>query len=279
MTESQAPLTWPDRLRGFMQSKLFHLSIIYLVLFDLVLVVIDLILSLYSSCVPDEEHHCKAQLHESKELHNGKEFLFWLSVCILFIFFFEIVTSTILFGWRHFRNPINVFDAIIITVAIVMEMYFHFSGLEASGSNAVIILRIFKLVRGMHAVAHAAAFQARQRVHQLEKINHHIAERARIMNRALTIAHSKIEKLFETMAPMQSAETETVKQEISEVYDHLKRVVRNGEMGLEAEVESLINNEGFGSNSTTQVDTASDGSSTEDENEVAKRNEQYLQSK
>ncbi|KAI8839772.1 hypothetical protein BJ741DRAFT_81627 [Chytriomyces cf. hyalinus JEL632] len=262
MSDSPVPAQgWVDRLRSFMQSKMFHLSIIYLVLFDLVLVVIDLILSLYSSCVPDEEGHCKAQLHESKELHNGKEFLFWLSVSILFIFFFEIVTSIILFGRRHIMNPINAFDALIITAAIAMEMYFHFSGLESSGSGAVMILRIFKLVRGMHAVAHAAAFQARQRVHQLEKINHHIAERARIMNRALTIAHSKIEKLFETMAPMQSAETDTVKQEISEVYDHLKRVVRNGEMGLEAELETFINNEGFG---TRAITPSSGGSENED---------------
>ncbi|KAJ3233354.1 Voltage-gated hydrogen channel 1 [Chytriomyces hyalinus] len=246
MSETQPrPQRWADKLRAVMQSKMFHLSIIYLVLFDLLLVVIDLILSLYSSCIPDEAGHCKAQLHESKELHRGTEFLFWLSVTILSLFFIEIVASAVLFGLKHFKNPINVFDAIIITAAIVTEMYFHFSGLESSGSNAVIILRIFKLVRGMHAVAHAAAFQARQRVHQLEKINRHIAERARIMNRALSIAHSKIERLFETMAPMQSGETQSVKMEICEVYEHLKLVVSNGENGLEAELETLIQNEGF----------------------------------
>ncbi|KAI8839144.1 hypothetical protein BJ741DRAFT_707076 [Chytriomyces cf. hyalinus JEL632] len=247
MSETEArPQRWADKLRAVMQSKMFHLSIIYLVLFELSACfrsaspVVEAKNHQYTACRPLQGSASREQRTAPRT-----EILFWLSVTILFIFFIEIVTSAVLFGLKHFRNPINVFDATIITAAIVMEMYFHFSGLESSGSNAVIILRIFKLVRGMHAVAHAAAFQARQRVHQLEKINRHIAERARIMNRALSIAHSKIERLFETMAPMQSGETQSVKMEICEVYEHLKLVVSNGENGLEAELETLIQNEEF----------------------------------
>ncbi|KAI8615580.1 hypothetical protein BC830DRAFT_286011 [Chytriomyces sp. MP71] len=231
-------------LRPVLHSKPFHLTMIYLVLFDLVLVVIDLILSLYASCVPGEEGTCVTELKESDALIAGKAFLFWLSVSILFIFVIEIFLSVAVFGFKHLKNPIVGFDALVILTAVVTELYFHYSGLEETGSNAVIILRILKIVRGMHAVAHAAAFQARERVHELEKINKHIGDRARTMTRALSVAHQQVEALFESLNPMDSKEAILVRGQISQIYEHLKSVVQSGEIGLEEEIDTLLIKEG-----------------------------------
>ncbi|KAJ3400177.1 hypothetical protein CcCBS67573_g02371 [Chytriomyces confervae] len=232
------------RLRQFIKSKRFHVAIIYLVLFDMVLIITDLMLALFSSCIPNEEGICHPHLRASKELTIGKEMLFWLSAAILFVFFLELVVSAILFGLSHFMNPLTAFDAAIINIAIVVELYYHFSGLEKSGGNAVVILRILKLIRVMHAVAHAAAYLALQRVEELETIHDRIVQRARIMNQSLTLAHTKVEKLFETVAPFESGESGQCKQVIGEIYQNLKLVVKRGDIGLEEEVEALLASEG-----------------------------------
>ncbi|KAI8612366.1 hypothetical protein BC830DRAFT_1137038 [Chytriomyces sp. MP71] len=139
---SDKPTAWHRTkawLRPVLHSKYFHLTMIYLVLFDLVLVVIDLILSLYASCVPGEDGTCVTELKESDALVAGKAFLFWLSVSILFIFVIEIFLSLAVFGFKHLMNPITGFDALVILSAVVTELYFHYSGLEETGSNAVIM--------------------------------------------------------------------------------------------------------------------------------------------
>ncbi|KAI8618094.1 hypothetical protein BC830DRAFT_1079465 [Chytriomyces sp. MP71] len=260
-TAWQRTATW---LRPILHSKQFHLTMIYLVLFDLVLVVIDLILSLYASCVPGEDGTCTAELKESVPLSAGKAFLYWLSISILLIFVLEVILSVAVFGRKYLLSPIVTFDALVILTALgelivgqvkvciltitfatkVTELYFHFSGLEESGANAVIILRILKIVRGMHAVAHAAAFEARERVEELEKINRHIADRAMSMNRALTLAHQQVESLFESLNPLNSKESKKVRGQISAIYEHLKGVVQSGELDLEVEIESLLMKEG-----------------------------------
>ncbi|KAI8609645.1 hypothetical protein BC830DRAFT_1149560 [Chytriomyces sp. MP71] len=233
---------WRQRLKPILNSKTFHLSIIYLVLFDIALVVIDLILSLFSSCLPDEEGHCASQLQaNSPGLQTAMSFLYWLSLCILLIFFIEVCLSTAVFGRQHLMNPIVAFDSSIIISSIITEIYFHFSGLEGSGSNAAIILRILKLIRGMHAVAHAAAYQARLRVQELEQLNERIASRARIMMDALSEANSKMEALLASVVPSDdSKSSEEVRRDVKEMYNHLKRVVRMAKAGLEGEVGALI---------------------------------------
>ncbi|KAI8615581.1 hypothetical protein BC830DRAFT_1168487 [Chytriomyces sp. MP71] len=279
MTTDQQLAPWRAKLRPIMSSKAFHLSMIYLVLFDLVLVVVDLIISLYSSCVPDEEGHCTSQLANSSGLETGQSFLYWLSVSILCIFFLEIVVSVAVFGKKHLMSPIAAFDALIIVSALVTELYFHFSGLEQSGSNTVVILRILKLVRGMHAVAHAAAYQARERVHHLEQLNAQIAERSETLNNALSVAKDKMEALFESVVlpEFHAKDTVEMRARIVEVYEQLKRVVAMSEAGLEDEVEALIAREDGGRQTSDSSCTVVGGDGdTESETESITKKEFHL---
>ena len=64
--------------------------------------------------------------------------LFFVDRLVLGIFVIEILTKLFAFGWRFFRNPWNVFDFIIVTIALI----------PASGPLAVLrVLRILRVLR------------------------------------------------------------------------------------------------------------------------------------
>ncbi|KAJ1567670.1 hypothetical protein HK405_005173, partial [Cladochytrium tenue] len=72
-------------LAHLLHNDAFHRTVIGLVLFDLVLVFLDLILAVSSSCTPESEAAgayltCKPNLRESDSLTIAEAALFWMSV-------------------------------------------------------------------------------------------------------------------------------------------------------------------------------------------------------
>lgn len=165
------PKSWND-VRGILHHKNFHYLIIGLVILDLLLVFAELILALNTECKPDEDSFCESHLDgEKPEIVMAEKALFYSSLSILCFFVLEILTSIAAFGISYLTDLVKLFDMIIVFGSLFMEIYFKVRHIHFHGTNALVILRIWKIVRAMHAVAHAIELKAEQKIHRLESSN------------------------------------------------------------------------------------------------------------
>lgn len=170
-------------LSKYLSQAEFHYFIIALVITDIIVVFVDLILGLFkeihhllnrrffplaqlsSPCLTDDEmlyynttdQRDSCLLPLSSSLLRGETFLFYLSLILLMIFVIDVVVSFYAFGWQHYRNPLYLMDGIIVVSSFVMEIYFHYGNIGRAGraAAAMVVLRLWKIVRAIHAVAHS----------------------------------------------------------------------------------------------------------------------------
>ncbi|KAJ3333670.1 hypothetical protein HDU93_008429, partial [Gonapodya sp. JEL0774] len=205
--EAMARMPWygRKRVREFIGREAFHNTIIGLVIFDLVLVFIELIIAILSSCTPvlaEQELSegsaadviasgepstgdgvvaavvnataiatCTPTLTENPSLEFAKIFLFGVSVTILCIFTVEITVNIYAKGFRVWvKSIVTTIDAAIVISSLAMELGFKFSGLEdkqGGASGAIVVLRVWKIVRAMHAVAHSIEMRNQHVIHAI----------------------------------------------------------------------------------------------------------------
>ncbi|KAJ1560841.1 hypothetical protein HK405_005781 [Cladochytrium tenue] len=196
-----APVLSRKWLTHQLHKERFHHFVIGLVLFDLILVFLDLILAVSTSCTPESstgedsgnstasntELACSPNIHESPALATGEAALFWMSVALLIFFVLEVALNVYAVGLKHLRSVVMAIDAIVVYASLFMELYFHFTGQENSGSGGIVILRIWKIVRAMHAIAHA-----------IELRGHNIIKAVRASNVAISGASKSSVTTFTT---------------------------------------------------------------------------------
>ncbi|CAF0979481.1 unnamed protein product [Adineta ricciae] len=160
------------RITNYLQQPTFHYIVILLVVTDLIVVLVDLVLAQLSSpCLTDEEmkeYNITEQrdtclLEHSDSLVRADLFLFYFSVLLLTLFVAEVFISFYGFGWRYFQNPLYLLDGLIVCASFVMELYFHYGQIGRAGraAAAIVILRLWKIVRAIHAVAHSITLKNR----------------------------------------------------------------------------------------------------------------------
>ncbi len=117
------------------------------------------------------EQRATCLLPYSVSLSRGELFLFYCSVFLLIIFVFEIFISFYGFGWRHYKNPLYLLDAIIVFSSFVMELYFHYGYIGRAGraAAALVILRLWKIIRAIHAVAHSITLKNRLLIKKIQE--------------------------------------------------------------------------------------------------------------
>ena len=137
-------------------------------------------------------------LPPSKDLHNGELFLFYFSVCLLWIFVTELVLSFIAFGWRHYLNPLYFIDGLIVLTSFLMELYFHFGNLGRAGraAAAIVLLRLWKIVRAIHAVAHSITVKNRLLIKKILEAQTIIEEEKKSTETMLEKQQIKVEYLI-----------------------------------------------------------------------------------
>ncbi|UJR34902.1 hypothetical protein I4U23_027680 [Adineta vaga] len=168
------------RLAHILLLPKFHYSIIVLVIIDLIVVLIDLVLAQLSSpCLTDTEmliynttnQRDSCLLPYSLSLSRGELFLFYFSVLLLIIFVFEIFISFYAFGLRHYTNPLYLLDSLIVFTSFIMELYFHYGNLGRAGraAAAIVVLRLWKIVRAIHAVVHSIILKNRLIIKKIQE--------------------------------------------------------------------------------------------------------------
>ncbi|KZO95024.1 hypothetical protein CALVIDRAFT_538501 [Calocera viscosa TUFC12733] len=212
---SHAPSTFVGKvehfrhhLRHWLHNDKFHYTIIGLVILDLVAVFLDLTLSLLTlACFTDDQlayflsfgitnapESPSCVLHESTALNGADWFLWALSVFLLGIFVMEIFASFFAFGPTHFLKPLYAIDAIVVIASLIMEVYFKFADDGKSGSSpaALIVLRLWKIVRAIHAIAHSIELKNQSIIKAVREAMEEVQEEQKSLSNHLERAQIKV---------------------------------------------------------------------------------------
>ncbi|KAM0754552.1 hypothetical protein T439DRAFT_377015 [Meredithblackwellia eburnea MCA 4105] len=165
------------RMRILMRKEMFHMVMIGLVALDLMIVMAELVIALLTASCPTEaqyewlvtalEYH-PGNLHLKPENFactfkpsHAREILemaiFVVNVFLLSLFNIEVISSIYAFGpITFFKSWVSVMDGCIVTGTLVLDVYFHARNEPAAKSPiALVILRLWKIFRAVHAIAHA----------------------------------------------------------------------------------------------------------------------------
>jgi len=110
-------------------------------------------------------------LPESTQVENGELAIFYVSLLLISIFVLEILTAFYAFGWRRYTKLLYLLDAIIVFVSFVLEVYFHWGNVGKAGKAAagLVILRLWKIIRAIHAIAHSMSLRNHMIVTEINK--------------------------------------------------------------------------------------------------------------
>jgi hypothetical protein len=110
-------------------------------------------------------------LPPSHPLESGELALYYISLVIICIFVLEISAAYYTFGWRRYTKILYLLDAIIIFSSFILEVYFHFgAGTKAGRASAgLVVLRLWKIVRAIHAIAHSISLRNHMIMEEIEK--------------------------------------------------------------------------------------------------------------
>ncbi|GAA5898633.1 uncharacterized protein JCM6883_003374 [Sporobolomyces salmoneus] len=177
------------RMRKLMRKKRFHLIMIGLVAFDLVIVMVELIVALLTAgCVNEEiyelllesiHHHPASHLtpamfacslaptHSREMLENG---IFGVNLTLLSIFTLDVFFAIYAFGPITYATSwVTLLDGFVVLATFVVDIYFHFSHDPNSESPiALVILRLWKIFRAAHAIAHALQYHYTEMMEKAE---------------------------------------------------------------------------------------------------------------
>jgi hypothetical protein len=133
----------------------------------------------------------------SIHLSRGELFLFYFSVFLLITFVAEVFMTFYAFGWRHYKNPLFLTDAVIVFASFIMEMYFHYGNIGRAGraAAAIVILRLWKILRAIHAVAHSITLKNRLLIKKIQEAQIIIEEEKQTTEQMLQKQDIRVEYL------------------------------------------------------------------------------------
>jgi hypothetical protein len=101
----------------------------------------------------------------------GELSIFYISLILISIFVLEILAAFYAFGWRRYTKLLYLFDAIIVLVSFILEVYFHFGNVGKVGPavTGLVVLRLWKIIRAIHAIAHSMALRNHMIVTEIEQ--------------------------------------------------------------------------------------------------------------
>ncbi|KXN72434.1 hypothetical protein CONCODRAFT_77802 [Conidiobolus coronatus NRRL 28638] len=197
-------LTLKQKILDILDSKTFHYTIICLVMLDLVVILAELLLTLYAA---------EGAISKNDAIHKAENGLTIVSLCILCVFVTEILTKLLLVGPRYLFNAWHLLDAIVVIASFVLEIYVlaapspfgagetthavedvtsggkahhlmmnlirrsgggddggHSGGENAKKATApLVIIRLWKFIRIIHAVAHSVEMKNKAVIERIKK--------------------------------------------------------------------------------------------------------------
>jgi ABC-type multidrug transport system fused ATPase/permease subunit len=136
-------------------------------------------------------------LEHSIHLVHIDLFLYYFSVLLLSLFVLEVLLSFYAFGWKHCKNPFYFLDPIIVFASFILEIYFHYGNIGRAGraTSALILLRLWKIIRATHAVAHSIALKNRALIEKIQEAKILLEEEKNQAEQTLEKQEIKVEYL------------------------------------------------------------------------------------
>ena len=133
-------------------------------------------------------------------------FYFIFPFFLLIIFVFEVFISFYAFGWRHYKNPLYLLDGIIVFASFIMELYFHYGNIGRAGraAAAIVILRLWKIVRAIHAVAHSITLKNRLLIKKIQEAQIIIEEEKQTTEQMLQKQDIRVEYLANLLKSLEN---------------------------------------------------------------------------
>ncbi|KAH7619219.1 hypothetical protein Ndes2526B_g06173 [Nannochloris sp. 'desiccata'] len=148
-----------------LESRPVHITVVALVLLDLILILTDLaLLSFYP--IEEESPHA---------VHTAENTFAWISVGILSLFTLEQLIKLAVFGPSYFYRVWHALDALIIVTSLVLEILLR--GPSREVVSLLIIFRLWRLVRIMHAIAEEIATEHEESAKQHHKLERKMQQR------------------------------------------------------------------------------------------------------
>lgn len=225
-------------MRERLHEPRYHKTLIGLVIFDLVIIFIDLIISMLNlSCYTDKQleqfkeegipHIAEPDtclLHHSPSVVAGEWFLWGMSILLLSIFLIDILVALFAFGPRRFKKPIFAIDAVVIVASLIMELIFKLSPNiydAKSTPAAMVLLRLWKVIRAIHAVAHSIELKNQSIIRKIKEAKMRVEEEHRIASQKIRQLEIKNEWLWARItspSPLPEEEKKSLLKEEMESY-------------------------------------------------------------
>ncbi|KAM0748084.1 hypothetical protein T439DRAFT_382572 [Meredithblackwellia eburnea MCA 4105] len=168
------------KCRMIMRLKRFHLIMIGLVGFDLPLLTASCPTEetyewLVHSIVADGSHYRPSDFACTLAPTGSREAIelaiFGINISLLSIFTLEVFTAIFAFGpITYCSSWVCVLDGFVVIVTLCLDTYFHLSKNPAAKSPvALVILRLWKIFRAVHAIAHALELHYEEVVEHAER--------------------------------------------------------------------------------------------------------------
>ena len=87
-----------------------------------------------------------------EELDTLQEAFDWLSVAILALFVVEKSLNVVCFGLRWLKNALHALGAFVVLLSFIIELSFHDSDESFEMMALMIMVRLWKIIRIVHAV-------------------------------------------------------------------------------------------------------------------------------
>ena len=136
-------------------------------------------------------------IRSNHRLETAELALFYVSFIIICIFVLEILSALYAFGWRRYKKLVFLVDAFIVLTSFILEAYFHFGTDIKAGraSAALVVLRLWKVVRAMHAIAHSISLRNRMIIDKIKKAQEALQEDIRQAEKTIYEQKMKIDDL------------------------------------------------------------------------------------
>jgi hypothetical protein len=137
-------------------------------------------------------------------LTAGEWSLWAMSITLLFVFLFDVLTSLFAFGWRRFTQPIFAIDAVVILASLVMEFVFQLSPAITNAQTspaALVLLRLWKIIRAIHAVAHSIELKNQRVIRGIRDAKRQVADELRLAAERIRHLEIKHEYMWQRLAP------------------------------------------------------------------------------
>jgi len=157
---------------SIIHSFKFQAVVIGFVILDCIFVIAELIVDLRITkgevcdkvtCAPIKKDHSLSLIFQS------------LSLAILSLFMIELIFKLWAMGTNFFRSKMEIFDAVIVIVSWSLDIAFFHHSDEVNAISMLIFLRMWRLIRIVHAIAVSMITPV---IHQLEHEEHahHLTE-------------------------------------------------------------------------------------------------------